>query len=63
MEIIFKCTVMQCLTEDVIKDRIMEFVDKIREKVEKMGFDKKEYYKRIRPAVIYGRVLLRVDMY
>jgi hypothetical protein len=39
----------------------MEFVDKIREKVEKMGFGKKEYYTRIRPAVIYGRVLLRVD--
>jgi hypothetical protein len=45
----------------LFKDRIMEFVDKIREKVEKMGFGKKEYYTRIRPAVIYGRVLLRVD--
>jgi hypothetical protein len=39
----------------------MEFVEKIREKVETMGFAKKEYYARIRPALIDGRVLLRVD--
>jgi hypothetical protein len=39
----------------------MEFVDKIREKVETMGFDKKEYYTRIRPVLTDGRVLLRVD--
>jgi hypothetical protein len=30
----------------------MEFVDKIREKVETMGFGKKEFYTRIRPT--YG---------
>ncbi len=39
----------------------MEFVEQIREKVETMGFGKKEYYARIRPALIDGRVLLRVD--
>jgi hypothetical protein len=39
----------------------MEFVDKVREKVEIMGFGKKEYYTRIRPVRIDGRVLLKVD--
>jgi hypothetical protein len=39
----------------------MEFVDKIREKVETMGYGKKEYYTRIRPVLVHGRVLLRVD--
>jgi hypothetical protein len=39
----------------------MEFVDKIREKVETMGFGKKEYYTRIRQASVHRRVLLRVD--
>jgi hypothetical protein len=39
----------------------MEFVDKVREKVETMGFGKKEFYTRIRPALAHGRVLLRVD--
>jgi hypothetical protein len=39
----------------------MEFVDKIREKVEIMGYGKKEYYTRIRPVLIEGRVRLRVD--
>jgi hypothetical protein len=39
----------------------MEFVDRIREKVETMGFGKKEYYARVRPVVKDGRVLLRVD--
>ncbi len=39
----------------------MEFVDKIREKVETMGYAKKEYYTRIRPTLVNGKVLLRVD--
>ncbi len=39
----------------------MKFVDKICEKVETMGFGKKEYYTRIRPELTDGRVLLRVD--
>jgi hypothetical protein len=39
----------------------IEFVDKVREKVETMGFGKEEFYTRIRPAVAQGRVLLRVD--
>jgi hypothetical protein len=39
----------------------MEFVDKVREKVETMGFGKKEFYTRIRPVLAHGRVLLRVD--
>jgi hypothetical protein len=39
----------------------MEFVGKLREKVETMGFSKKEYYTRIRPGLVHGRVLLRVD--
>jgi hypothetical protein len=38
----------------------MEFVDKIREKVETMGFGKKEHT-RVRPVFIDGRVLLRAD--
>jgi hypothetical protein len=39
----------------------MEFVDKIREKVETMGFGKKEFYTRVRPARVDGRVFLRVE--
>jgi hypothetical protein len=39
----------------------MEFVDKVREKVETMGFGKKEYYTRVRPVMKEGRVLVRVD--
>jgi hypothetical protein len=40
----------------------LEFVEKIREKVEEMGFGRKEYYTRVRPAVKEGRVLLRADI-
>jgi hypothetical protein len=39
----------------------MEFVEKVREKAETMGFGKKEYYTRVRPVWKDGRVLLRVD--
>jgi hypothetical protein len=39
----------------------MDFLDKIREKVETMGFGKNEFYTRIRPALVHRRVLLRVD--
>jgi hypothetical protein len=39
----------------------LEFVDKIRDKVETMGFGKKEHYIRVRPVTSDGRVLLRVD--
>jgi hypothetical protein len=39
----------------------MEFVDNIREKVETMGFSKAEYYTRVRPARVDGRVFLRVE--
>ncbi len=39
----------------------MEFVEKIREKVEAMGFGRKEYYTRVRPVTKEGRVLLRAD--
>jgi hypothetical protein len=39
----------------------MEFVNKVRDKVETMGFGKEEFYTRVRPAVAHGRVLLRVD--
>jgi hypothetical protein len=39
----------------------IEFVDKIREKVETLGFCKKEYFTRIRPSQIDGRVYLRVE--
>ncbi len=39
----------------------MEFVEKIREKVETMGFGKKEYYARVRPTLVDGRVLLRAN--
>jgi hypothetical protein len=40
----------------------MEFVDKIRDEVDKMGYDKKEYYTRVRPAMVEGRVFLRADI-
>jgi hypothetical protein len=40
----------------------MEFVEKIREKVEAMGFGRKEYYTRVRPVTKEGRVLLRADI-
>jgi hypothetical protein len=39
----------------------MELVDRIREKVETMGFGKTEYYTRVRPARVDGRVFLRVE--
>jgi hypothetical protein len=39
----------------------MDFVEKIREKVEAMGFGKKDYYTRIRPVVKDGKVLVRAD--
>jgi hypothetical protein len=39
----------------------MEFVEKVREKVETMGFGKNEHYTRVRPVRKDGRVLLRVD--
>jgi hypothetical protein len=39
----------------------MEFVDKIRGKVETMGYGKKEHFTRVRPAMVQGRILLRVD--
>jgi hypothetical protein len=39
----------------------MEFVGKVREKVETMGYSEKEFYTRIRPVLTHGRVLLRVD--
>jgi hypothetical protein len=39
----------------------MEFVEKIREKVEEMGFGRKEYYTRVRPVAKDGRVLFRAD--
>jgi hypothetical protein len=39
----------------------MEFVDKIREKVEKMGYGRKDFYTKVRPILIEGRVFLRAD--
>jgi hypothetical protein len=39
----------------------LEFVEKIREKVEAMGFGRKEFFTRIRPVVKEGKVLLRAD--
>jgi hypothetical protein len=39
----------------------MEFIDRIREKVETMGFGKTEYYTRVRPAQVDGRGFLRVE--
>ncbi len=39
----------------------MEFVEKNREKVGKMGFGKEEYYIRVRPVSTDGIILLRVD--
>jgi DNA repair exonuclease SbcCD ATPase subunit len=39
----------------------MEFVEKIRDKVEAMGFGRKEFFTRIRPVTKEGKVLLRAD--
>jgi hypothetical protein len=40
----------------------MDFVDKIREEVHNMGYDRKEYYTRVRPSMVDGRVFLRADV-
>jgi hypothetical protein len=40
----------------------MDFVNKILEKVETMGFNKKEYYTRVSPALVEGRVFLRAEI-
>jgi hypothetical protein len=39
----------------------MEFVDKIREKVDTMGYGRKDFYTKVRPTLIEGRVFLRAD--
>jgi hypothetical protein len=39
----------------------MEFVDKIREKVDVMGYSRKDYYTKVRPVLVVGRVFLRAD--
>jgi hypothetical protein len=39
----------------------LEFVEKIRDKVEAMGYGRKEFFTRIRPVTKEGRVLLRAD--
>jgi hypothetical protein len=40
----------------------LDFVDKIREEAYKMGYDRKEYYTRVRPARVEGRVLIRAEI-
>jgi hypothetical protein len=40
----------------------LDFVDKIREEVYKMGYDRKEYYTRVRPAMVECRVFLRAEI-
>ncbi len=40
----------------------MDFVDKICEEVNKMGYDRKEYFTRVRPAMFEGRVFLRAEI-
>jgi hypothetical protein len=39
----------------------MDFVDKIREKVDMMGYGKKEFYTKVRPVMIEGWVFLRAE--
>jgi hypothetical protein len=39
----------------------MEFVDKIREKVDEMGYGRKDFYTKVRPILIEGRVFIRAD--
>ena len=39
----------------------MEFVNGVREKVEKMGYDRWKYYTRVRPTVSDGRVRIKVE--
>jgi hypothetical protein len=39
----------------------MEFVYKIREKVDTMGYGIKEFYMKVRPIMIEGRVFIRAD--
>jgi hypothetical protein len=40
----------------------LDFVDKIREEAHKMGYDRKEYYMKVRPAMVNGRVFLRAEI-
>jgi hypothetical protein len=40
----------------------MEFVKGIREKVKGMGFERRTHFTRIRPSLIEGTVLIRVDV-
>ena len=39
----------------------MEFVNCVREKVERMGYERKEHFTRVRPSVVDGRVMIRVE--
>jgi hypothetical protein len=39
----------------------MEFVDKIRKNVDTMGYGRKDFYMKVRPILIEGRVFLRAD--
>ncbi len=39
----------------------MEFVDKIREKVDAMGYGRKDFYTKVRPILLEARVFLRAD--
>ncbi len=39
----------------------MEFVGKIREKVDMMGYGRQDFYTKVRPILIEGRVFLRAD--
>jgi hypothetical protein len=40
----------------------MDFVDKIREEVYKMGYDRKDHYTKVRPTLVEGRVFLRAEI-
>jgi hypothetical protein len=40
----------------------MDFVDKIREEVDNMGYNRKEYYTRVKPSMVDGQVFLRADV-
>ena len=39
----------------------LEFVNGVRERVEKMGYGRKAYFTRVRPTVIEGRVMIKAE--
>jgi hypothetical protein len=39
----------------------LDFIGRLREKVETMGFDRKKYYTQVRPTLVEVKVFLRAE--